>query len=179
LLAAIAASFVGTYPTGIFTAVVCALAIVVASNMFTDHGVGFVVGGVLSCLAAILTLIWMPLAVLSIRGEPMTATVTAKHVIRGRNSAYQYELQAPDGRPVAGVLTEYKDRYAPGALVDVVVDRGSLVDPQQAGQLGDAEGLGIAAAGTLALTIVVSIATGARSPMEKLDLRFSWYRARH
>jgi hypothetical protein len=147
--------------------------------MFTDHGVGFVLGATLGCLAAILTVIWLPLAVLGIRGEPMTATVTAEHVIRGRNSAYQYQLRDPDGRPIAGVLTEYVDRYAPGDLVDVVVDPASRVDPQQAGELGDAQGLGTAAAGTLALTIVVSIATGARSPMEKLDLRFSRYRARH
>jgi hypothetical protein len=180
LLAGIVASLAGFYPTGIFMVVLCVVAMVVASNLFAEHGVGFVIGGVLACLAAILAILWVPMAVLSIRGQPMTATVTAEHVIHGRGTVYQYELRDREGRRIPGKLTEIDDdRYDPGDVADVVVDPMSLVDPQAAGEPDASSGVGMAAAGALALTIAVSIATGARTPMEELDLRFSRYKARH
>ena len=48
-----------------------------------------------------------------------------------KQNLYQYELRGPDGRPIAGMLTEYDDVYKPGDHIGVIVDRRQQLDPKQ------------------------------------------------
>jgi hypothetical protein len=156
------------------------LASVAANQLFPEALPGVFACGVLAALAAILTLIWMPLAVLGLRGEPVPAVVTAEHIVGGTNKRYRYELRGPDGQPIAGMLTEYDNVYAPGDHIDVIVDRHRQLDPVTADELDGERETGIAAAGLLVLTGALSIGVGSRADMEQVDLRIrSRYRRRH
>jgi hypothetical protein len=62
-------------------AVVCS--IVFVSQLFPGQGISAIVCWCLAALAAILVFIWVPSAVLDVRGVKMTAVVTGEHVIPG------------------------------------------------------------------------------------------------
>lgn len=179
-IAGTAAALIRTYWAGWFMVIAVVLAIVAASQLFPERRLGIVVCGVLAALAAIVTFIWMPLAVLDLRGKPVTAVVTTEHFIRGKHNLYQYELRGPDGQPIAGMLTEYDDVYKPGDHIDVIVDRRQQLDPKTADELDGERETGIAAAGLLVLATALSIGVGARGDMEQVDLQIrSRYRPRH
>lgn len=174
------AALIRTYRAGWIMVIAVVIAIVAASQLFPEARYGILVCGVLAALAAIVTFIWMPLAVLDLRGEAATAVVTAEHVVRGKHHLYQYELRSPDGRPIAGVLTEYDDVYKIGDHIGVVVDRRQQLDPIAADELDGERQTGIAAAVLLVLTTALSIGVGSREEMEQVDLRLrSRYRPRH
>jgi hypothetical protein len=179
-IAGTVAALIRTYWAGWFMVVAVVLAIVAASQLFPERRLGIVVCGVLAALAAIVMFVWMPLAVLDLRGEPVTAVVTAEHVARGKQNLYQYELRGPDGRPIAGMLTEYDDVYEPGDHIGVIVDRRQQLDPKTADELDGERVTGIAVAGLLVFTTALSIGVGSRGDMEQVDLRIrSRYRRRH
>jgi len=121
-MAAIAATLVPTIPAGTFMVIAAVAAFVLANQVFPERGIGLLVCGVLAMLAAIVAFAWAPLAVLDLWGDRVRATVTAEHIVSGQNRLYRYELSGPDGKAMAGMLTEYDDLYQPGDLVDVVVD---------------------------------------------------------
>jgi hypothetical protein len=179
-IAGAVAALIRTYLAGWLMVIAVVLAIVAASQLFPERRLGMVVCGVLAALAAIVTFIWMPLAVLDLRGEPVTAIVTTEHVARGKHNRYRYELRGADGRPIAGMLTEYDDVYKPGDHIRVIVDRRQQLDPVTADRLDGERVTGIAAAGLLVLTTALSVGVGARGGMEQVDLRVrSRYRPRH
>jgi hypothetical protein len=158
-------------------AVVCSF--VVAAQLFPDtSGVPAVVCAVLGGLAAIVMFIWVPLAVLDFRGDEVTAVVTVEHVVWGKHSRYDYQLSGSDGRPIAGVLTQYYRAFKPGDHVDVLVDRYGQLDPVTASETEDERKLGIAAGSLLAATAALSIGIGSFSPMVHLR-RPTLYRPRH
>ncbi len=174
------AALVRTYWAGWLMVIATVLAIVVAGQLFPEGRLGIAACGVVSALAAIVTFIWMPLAVLDLRGEPMTAVVTTERVVRGRHNLYRSELLGPGGRPIPGLLTEYDDVYAPGDRVDVVVDRRQRLDTVTAAELGAQRETGIGAAGLLLLATALSVGVGSRADMRQIDLRVRFrYRPRH
>jgi hypothetical protein len=179
-IAGTVAALIRSYRAGMFMVIAVALALVAASQLFPERPHGIVVCAVPAALAAIFAFIWMPLAVLDLRGEPVTAVVTAEHVVRGKHNVYRYELRGLDGRVIAGSLTEYDDVYEPGDDVAVIVDRRQQLDPRAAAELDGERETGIAAAGLLVLTTALSIGVGSRGGMAQVDLRIrSRYRPRH
>lgn len=162
-----------------FAVIPVLFAIVVVSQVFRGSRLGMVLCCVLAGLAAILTFVWAPLAVLTMRGEPVSAIVTGEHLVPGKGHTYhRYDLSV-DGRPILELL-DYDAAFALGDHVDVVVDRQRQLDPVTADALDEERGVGIAAAGVLLLTTALSIGIGSRATIERVDLRLrSRYRTRH
>ncbi|GAA5185999.1 hypothetical protein GCM10023322_31260 [Rugosimonospora acidiphila] len=157
------------------------LAAVVVSQLFPElRRVVAVACVLLAFLAATFTAIWMPSAVLDVRGTQVAALVATERVVQGKHDWHKYELRGTDGRPIPGTLTEYDDVYDPGDRVDVVVDPGHHVAPEAADELNGDWVIGIIAAGLLVLTTALSIGVGSRTSMEQVDLRIRGrYRSRH
>ena len=176
----IAACFVRAHWLGWFLVLAVVCSVVVASQLFPDQGLAAIVCCCLAALAAILVFIWIPSAVLDVRGVKVTAVVTGEHVVPGRHRRYDYQLSSVDGRPIAGVLMQYDEAFKPGDRVDVVVDQSGQLDPVTPDEVDGERGLGIAAASLLAVTTALSFGLGSRWPMERVEFRVrSRYRRRH
>ncbi|GHJ49295.1 hypothetical protein Cs7R123_66370 [Catellatospora sp. TT07R-123] len=177
--AAIVSALVRTRAAENITLLVAVAFVLVASQLFPEGRLDLGLCAVLSITAAVLAFFWAPLAVLDLRGDPVTATVSGVHVIGGKQRMYQYQLRGPDGRTLPGALTEYQDVYRTGDRVDVVADRDAELDPVEAGDLDGVRGLGLATGALLLLTVAASVPVGSRHHMEQVASPFRRYRPRH
>ncbi|MFF5288310.1 hypothetical protein [Paractinoplanes globisporus] len=105
-------------------------------------------------------------ALLAATGDRVTATVTARAIVKGPHHAitYRYSLRTPGHVPIPGGLLEDSDEFGVGDTVEVVTN--GRVNPKTTGEVAAARPLGIAAAVALVATLLSCLAIGRIFPKE-------------